>query len=144
MTDLVIADHQATFALHPLEGSSRFSLLGLLAGLNGLVGSFAFDPATDEQKRSLQEFRDKHAAPGLCPPGVLEEAERLLSRDDREMANTILGDRVVNAMFGKDGPVRVMVSGKPTSAAAERAVRPRGDAVRPSKHGRREGRAGCK
>lgn len=37
MTDLVIADHQATFALHPLEGSSRFSLLGLLAGLNGLV-----------------------------------------------------------------------------------------------------------
>lgn len=36
MTDLTIADHQATFAVHPLEGSSRFSLLGLLAGLNGL------------------------------------------------------------------------------------------------------------
>ncbi len=39
MTALTTADHATTFTVHPLEGSSRFSLLGLLAGLNGLVGA---------------------------------------------------------------------------------------------------------
>ena len=77
MTDIVIADHQATFAPHPLEGSSRFSLLGLLAGLNGLVAHAFSAPFDDSAMDERERFR-KHAAPGLYPPGVLEEQERLL------------------------------------------------------------------
>ena len=56
MTDFAIADHVATFAAHPLEGSSRFMLLGMLAELNGLVSPLAFAPLTDEQKRIAEEF----------------------------------------------------------------------------------------
>lgn len=86
MTDLAIADHRATFAAHPLEGSSRFILLGLLAELKGLV------------KRNKQH-------------------------DDRDMANAMFGERVVNAMFG-DGPVRVTVSNGSESAASTKHVSP--------------------
>jgi hypothetical protein len=44
-----------TFEPHPLEGQSRFGLLGLLAGLYGLV-PFELEPATDEQKRLAKEI----------------------------------------------------------------------------------------
>jgi hypothetical protein len=96
MTDLVIADHQATFALHPLEGSSRFSLLGLLAGLNGLTRPPNSDPATDEQKRIAQEFLEHSDREWVSAEkrlfremnfvmaGVYDEAKRLgFEQDER-------------------------------------------------------------
>lgn len=99
MTEL---DFAIAFEPHPLDGQSRFMLLGALAGLVGVVSPLAWSgPVTDEQRRlaqgvdpalgemrvcdgmsllsaAQQEFRDKHAAPGLYPPGVLDEAERQL------------------------------------------------------------------
>ena len=59
MTDLAIADHAATFTTHPLEGSSRFMLLGMLAELSGLTLGVGVDRATD----------------GPYPPGVAEAFE---------------------------------------------------------------------
>ena len=110
MTDLAIADHAATFTTHPLEGSSRFMLLGMLAELSGLTLGVGVDRTTDEQQRIAREF----------PPGVVEafEAVRNMQHDDRDAANAILGERVVDAMFG-DGPVHVTVSEGPASTATK-------------------------
>lgn len=36
-SEAVVSDFETTFTLHPLDGSSRFGLLGLLAVLYGLV-----------------------------------------------------------------------------------------------------------